>query len=76
VARKFKQPTALNGCVSLHAYNTAQTNASMDSEIFIYWFHSTFVPAVKDDIKIKENLWIQSPKEEECICFNSSKKGQ
>jgi hypothetical protein len=59
VAGKFEQPTALNSCVSLHAYNTAQTNASMDSEIFIYWFHSTSVPAMTDELKRKENLWKQ-----------------
>jgi hypothetical protein len=59
VAGKFKPPTALNGCVSLHAYNTAQTNASMDSEIFIYWFHYTSVPAMTDELKRKENLQIQ-----------------
>jgi hypothetical protein len=27
VAGNLKQPTELNSCVSLHAYNTAQTNA-------------------------------------------------
>jgi len=59
VARKFKQLTALNGCVSLHAYNAAQTNASMVSGSYIYRFHSTSVPAMTDELKRKENLWIQ-----------------
>jgi len=32
----------------------------MDSEIFVYWFHSTSVPAMTDELKRKENLWIQT----------------
>jgi hypothetical protein len=31
----------------------------MDSEIFIYWFHCIPVPAMTDELKRKENLWIQ-----------------
>ncbi|XP_064419100.1 jerky protein homolog [Latimeria chalumnae] len=51
VIGKFQRPRAFKGVRHLSVEYKAQTSAWMDREIFIYWFHHMFVPAVKEHFR-------------------------
>nr|XP_006114656.1 jerky protein-like [Pelodiscus sinensis]XP_006114657.1 jerky protein-like [Pelodiscus sinensis]XP_025036178.1 jerky protein-like [Pelodiscus sinensis] len=48
---KFKQPGTFKGIVHQLVEYKTQPNAWVDKDIFLYWFHHIFAPAVKDHLK-------------------------
>lgn len=53
VIGKYTKPRCLKGIPYLPVHYKSQTNAWMDSEIFVWWFHNVFVPSVKEHLRKK-----------------------
>jgi hypothetical protein len=56
VIRKYTNFRCLKGTVHLPVDYKAQSNAWMDAEIFILWFHHAFVLGVKEHLQKKGML--------------------